>query len=317
VEWAKEVAEGLGVAHENGIVHRDLKPENVFLTKGGRLKVLDFGLAKLRERQAGVPGETRPTESRETTPGALLGTVGYMAPEQVRAEEPDARADVFALGAVLFELVARRRPFTGGSEGEVLAAILRDDPPAPSSLNPAVTRPLERVILRCLSKASAERFASAGEVAAALEAVLESLGPEPTTPARAPEPAGPYPGLASFKEEDAESFFGRESEVETLWRKLPEQRLLAVIGPSGVGKTSFVRAGLLAARPTGWATIVCAPGVGPGHRHQRAAAGLHHTLQPRVHARRDRRHPERTPGRDPGRGDRERAGRASLAPHRL
>jgi WD40 repeat protein len=263
VSWSLECARGLGAAHDRGIVHRDLKPENVFVTVDGRVKVLDFGLAKLREPIVEDAERESPTETRGTKPGTMLGTVGYMAPEQVRGEVPDARTDVFALGAVLFELVTRRRPFGGSSEGEVLAAILRDEPPAPSSLHPAVPPALDGVVRRCLAKPPAERFSSGREVAAALETVLASLGAGRFATARAPEMRGPYPGLESFRESDTERFFGREAEVEALWARLHERRLLAVIGPSGVGKTSFVRAGVLASRPTGWAALVCAPGANP------------------------------------------------------
>jgi WD40 repeat protein len=263
VSWSLECARGLGAAHDRGIVHRDLKPENVFLTVDGRVKVLDFGLAKLHEPIVEDAERESPTETRGTKPGTMLGTVGYMAPEQVRGEVPDARTDVFALGAVLFELVTRRRPFGGSSEGDVLAAILRDEPPAPSSLHPAVPPALDGVVRRCLAKPPAERFSSGREVAAALETVLASLGAGRFATARPPEMRGPYPGLESFRESDTERFFGREAEVEALWARLHERRLLAVIGPSGVGKTSFVRAGVLASRPTGWAALVCAPGANP------------------------------------------------------
>jgi len=193
----------------------------------------------------------------------MPGTVGYMAPEQVRGEAPDARTDVFALGAILFELVTRRRPFRGSSEGEILAAILRDEPPPPSLLHPAVPPALDAVARRCLAKSPAERFASAREVAAALETVLASLGAGRFATARPPEILGPYPGLEPFRESDTEHFFGREAEVQALWARLPERRLMAVIGPSGVGKTSFMRAGVLASRPPGWAALTCAPGANP------------------------------------------------------
>jgi WD40 repeat protein len=262
LRWALECARGLGAAHERGIVHRDLKPENVFLTKDGRVKVLDFGLAKLHEPLvSGEADRESPTQTRKTRPGMVLGTIGYMAPEQVRGETPDPRTDVFALGALLYELATGRRAFGGTTQGDVLAAILRDEPPAVTSLNPAAPPSLETVLRRCLAKRPAERFSSAVEVAAALEAVMASVGPGRA--ARPPERRGPYPGLESFRESDAESFFGREGEVAALWNKLPERRLLAVIGPSGVGKTSFMRAGVLAARPPAWASIVCAPGAHP------------------------------------------------------
>jgi serine/threonine protein kinase len=250
VAWALEVARGLGAAHERGIVHRDLKPDNVFVTTDGRVKVLDFGLAKLHEPLVSPEADREsPTETKGTSPGVLLGTVGYMSPEQVKGEAPDARTDVFALGTVLYEMVAGRRAFSGATAPEVLASILRDEPPALESHVHAVPASLETVVRRCLGKHPGERFSSAREVAGALEAILASLEPSRTTGVRAEEPRGPYPGLSSFTEGDAERFFGREAEVAALWERLRRGRLMALIGPSGAGKTSFVRAGLVASRP--------------------------------------------------------------------
>jgi WD40 repeat protein len=264
VVWALDVSRGLAAAHERGIVHRDLKPENIFLTSDGRVKILDFGLAKLHEPLVSEEADREsPTATKNTSPGVLLGTVGYMSPEQVKGEVPDARTDVFALGVVLFEMVAGRRAFGGETAPEVLAAILRDEPPALGSLQAGVAASLETVVRRCLAKRRADRFSSGRAVEAALETVLASLEPSRVSGARPVEPRGPYPGLSSFTEADAERFFGREAEVEALWGKLRQGRLLAVIGPSGAGKTSFVRAGLVPSRPSGWGAIVMAPGAAP------------------------------------------------------
>jgi serine/threonine protein kinase/WD40 repeat protein len=264
VTWALEISRGLAAAHERGIVHRDLKPENVFLTTDGRVKVLDFGLAKLREPLVSDEADREsPTATRDTSPGVLLGTVGYMSPEQVKGQTPDPRTDVFALGAVLYEMVSGRRAFGGDTAPEVLAAILRDEPPALEALQHGVPAAVETVARRCLAKRPADRFSSARAVEAALETVLATLEPSRVSVSRAAEVRGPYPGLSSFTEADAERFFGRETEVEALWEKLRRGRLLAVIGPSGAGKSSFVRAGLVPARPSGWGAIVATPGGAP------------------------------------------------------
>jgi WD40 repeat protein len=267
VAWALEAARGLGAAHERGIVHRDLKPDNIFLTRDGRLKILDFGLAKLHEPLVSSDADREsPTATKDTSPGVVLGTIGYMSPEQVKGETPDPRTDVFALGAVLYEMASGRKAFGGGTSAEILAAILRDEPPSLMSLQPGVPATLEAVVRRCLAKRPGQRFSSAKEVEAALETVLASLAPgAPTTRTGGGtgEPRGPYPGLASFTEAEAARFFGREREVEAQWVTLRQRRLAGLIGPSGAGKTSFVRAGIVASRPSGWGAIVATPGGTP------------------------------------------------------
>jgi serine/threonine protein kinase len=175
VGWALEISRGLAAAHDRGIVHRDLKPDNVFLTSDGRVKVLDFGLAKLHEPLvSGEADRESPTATKDTSPGLLLGMVGYMAPEQVRGQTPDPRTDVFALGAVLYEMVSGRRAFSGDTAPEVLAAILRDEPPALESLQHGVPAAVETVARRCLAKRPADRFSSARAVEAALETALST-----------------------------------------------------------------------------------------------------------------------------------------------
>ncbi len=177
VELAVQIAHGLATAHECGIVHRDLKPENLFLTRDGRLKILDFGLAKLRLADAEF-GSGAQTLTRDTSPGAILGTLGYLSPEQARGLESDERSDIFALGAVLYEMLAGQPAFSGPSPADTLSAILHEDPPALRAAARTLPPGLERIVRRCLEKSPAERFASARDLGFALEA--SSAEPAPT-----------------------------------------------------------------------------------------------------------------------------------------
>lgn len=170
VDYGLQIANGLMAAHEKGIVHRDLKPENIFITQDGRVKILDFGLAKLTEAVQNVEAQTDVlTRKVNTDPGAVMGTAGYMSPEQVRGQRVDYRSDVFALGLILYEMLSGRRAFHGDSAIETLNAILKDDPPELSGSDGQINPALERVVLHCLEKNPAQRFQSAGDVAFALE----------------------------------------------------------------------------------------------------------------------------------------------------
>ncbi|HWN98600.1 MAG TPA: protein kinase [Blastocatellia bacterium] len=174
IDYSLHVARGLAAAHEKGIVHRDLKPENIFITKDGRVKILDFGLAKLTEPADGYAQTDIPTRRIDTDPGMVMGTVGYMSPEQVRGRPVDHRADIFSFGAILYEMLTGKRAFHGESPAETMSAILREDPPDLSESNKNLTPALERVVRHCLEKNPEERFHSASDLAFAIEALSGS-----------------------------------------------------------------------------------------------------------------------------------------------
>ncbi|MFY9552784.1 MAG: WD40 repeat domain-containing serine/threonine protein kinase [Thermoanaerobaculia bacterium] len=179
IDYAIQIAQGLSAAHEKGIVHRDLKPENLFVTREGRVKILDFGLAKLVQVEAGSASKL-PTA---TEPGVVMGTLGYMSPEQIKGEPADGRSDIFAFGAVLYEMLSGRRAFEGGSTGEAMAAILKEDPPDLSATSRNVSPGLERLVRHCLEKSPERRFQSARDLAYDLETLTTVSGAAASTTA--------------------------------------------------------------------------------------------------------------------------------------
>ena len=172
IEVALQVTQGLAAAHDKGIVHRDLKPENLFVTKEGRVRILDFGLAKLTHlSETDVGGSSVRTQSVVTEPGKILGTVGYMSPEQVRGNATDHRSDIFSFGAILYEMLTGSRPFQKDTPVETMTAILKEDPPDLLTPQRELSPALERVVNHCLEKNAEMRFQSARDLGFALEAV--------------------------------------------------------------------------------------------------------------------------------------------------
>jgi serine/threonine protein kinase len=219
IRIAKQITEGLESAHQKGIVHRDLKPANIKITTVGQVKLLDFGLAKAL---AGAATELDPSNSptinrTETNVGMILGTAAYMSPEQAQGRAVDERSDIFSFGAVLYELISGRRPFTGPSTIEVLSAVMRDDP-APISAPEAVLA----IVRCCLSKRAAERFASATELKAALSRL-----PVKTTAYEKPSIAVlPFANMSGDKEQEYFSD-GLAEEVINLLAQIPDLKVIA------------------------------------------------------------------------------------------
>jgi len=183
IDYASQIVRGLAAAHEKGITHRDLKPENVFITTDNRVKILDFGLAKLtRDQSALAAASALVTSPCATEPGVVLGTVGYMAPEQVRGQAVDHRADLFAFGAILYELLSGIRAFRRDTTAETMTAILNEEPPDLRSATPPIPPPLARIVDRCLEKSPSARFQTASDLAFALETAADGSGAAPALP---------------------------------------------------------------------------------------------------------------------------------------
>lgn len=270
VQLMVPVLRALACAHEHQIIHRDLKPENIFVTESGAIKVLDFGISKVVRKSELEPivkattstGEMLPPIGQITQRGALVGTLPYLSPEQWRGEEPDYRSDLWAVGIILYQLVVGKHPLAP-IRWETLLLTTMLDQPMPSAHKASVSMPpaLADIIDGCLQKYRDKRIASAAEALAALERLLP--GHEGRALAAA---ESPYAGLTAFQEADANRFFGRSRDVATVIARLPDHPLLGIVGPSGVGKSSFVRAGVIPAlKQSGeeWESFVVRPGRQP------------------------------------------------------
>ena len=271
VELMIPVVRALVCAHAENIVHRDLKPDNIFVTDTGHIKVLDFGIAKYLRRQkqidlirtqASTIMETSLGPQPNTQAGTLVGTLRYMSPEQWGAGEIDHRTDLWAVGVILFQMVTGRHPLHG-RQGFELSIVSHLDTPMPSvrAQRPDVPSRLADLIDQCLVKYKEKRIASARK----LLAELEKLRPRGYSFEIAAGES-PYTGLKAFQERDAQRFFGRAREIGCMLAQIRDQPLIGVVGPSGVGKSSLVRAGVIPAlKRSGetWDAIVVRPGRNP------------------------------------------------------
>ena len=232
IDIAAQFLAGLDAIHTAGLVHRDLKPENIMITRSGRVVVMDLGIAQPQAQSGGM----------------ISGTLPYMSPEQLRGEQVDTRSDIFSAGVVLAEMIYTKGTQSKETREIVWEAIRKDPMQLPDS-------PWKEVIARAVAENKENRFESATSLARALEEI--------TVRAETIEDRTPYPGLSSFSSGDSEYFFGREQEVESLIKKLHQLHLMALIGPSGAGKTSFLQAGLIPALPEGWGCVFMNPGGAP------------------------------------------------------
>lgn len=262
VEIVVPVVAALVHAHALDIVHRDLKPDNIYVTARGGIKVLDFGIAKLFAGDGPVRPDLGALSDGGPALSGFAGTMPYMAPEQWGVHEIDHRADIWAVGVILWQLLAGRHPLDPLTREKLFAMAGTPDEPMPSIATaiPWLPSELERIVDRCLAKRREQRHASAREL---LEALLKLM---PGHGRSLSEHQSPYLGLRAFQESDADRFFGRSGDVRHFVERIRELPLIGVVGPSGVGKSSFVQAGIVPAlrgSSEEWEVLVVRPGREP------------------------------------------------------
>ncbi len=272
VELVLPVARALARAHEAGMVHRDLKPENVFVTNTGQVKVLDFGIAKaVAKREGTVMPQQRKTQYGDvaqmgamnmTREGALVGTLPYMSPEQMGVGDVDNRSDIWALGIMMFEMLAGRHPLDPlTTEALITNAISEDPMTSIREVAPEVPDGLAMVVDGCLRKRIVERIGKADQIVQRLEELLPGRAGRQLA-----DGESPYPGLTAFQENDANRFFGRARDITRMVAKVRELPITGIVGPSGVGKSSFIRAGVgpaLKLSGEHWDVVTLRPGRQP------------------------------------------------------
>ncbi|HET9988956.1 MAG TPA: protein kinase, partial [Kofleriaceae bacterium] len=268
VELVLPITRALARAHGMGIVHRDLKPENVFVTSTGQVKVLDFGIAKAlgtgEAPRGGINRTLYPAMQpmNLTREGAMVGTLPYMSPEQMGMGEVDARSDIWAVGIMVWEMLLGKHPVEPLTTDALITNAISEDPmPALREVAPHLPDALIALVTGCLRKRHVERIPSANELVRRLEDMLpgrqgRQLG----------EGESPYPGLTAFQENDADRFFGRSRDIARMVQRVRELPITAIVGPSGVGKSSFIRAGVgpaLKASGEHWEVVTLRPGRQP------------------------------------------------------
>ncbi len=252
IELVVPIVKALVAAHAATIVHRDLKPDNIIVSTGGTVKVLDFGIAKLYEER----------EEKAARSAGIVGTLPYMSPEQLGTDDVDHRSDLWAIGIILYEMLAGKHPLDPLTQGKLFGAAASDDlmPSLADDVSGLPDR-IVAIVARCLAKKKQDRYPTAS----ALLAELEPLLPR-STGRHLVEDESPYPGLNAFQESDADRFFGRSQDIAGAVARLRDQPMIAIVGPSGTGKSSFVRAGVvpaLKASGDAWECIIVRPGRQP------------------------------------------------------